>query len=146
MNNMSKFQIATKSGHRATEHVFVIFSLMSKYEREGKSILIMMYDLRKFFDSESLLDCCTEMHKNQIRGKLYRLIFKLNIKERIRVKTPVGLTDSSETDPLVAQGSSNAAIISAVSLDNGVKESFHSKENDDEETEDDKDKIKKEKN
>ena len=102
IGNMTKFQIATKPGHRATEHIFVLFSIMSMYEREGKSILIMMFDLKSYFDFESLEDCCTEIYKNQIMGKLYRLIYKLNIKERISVKTPVGLTHSSETDPLVS--------------------------------------------
>ena len=79
IGNMTKFQIATKPGHRATEHIFVLFSIMSMYEREGKSILIMMFDLKSYFDFESLEDCCTEIYKNQIMGKLYRLIYKLYV-------------------------------------------------------------------
>ena len=44
IGNMSKFQIATKPGHRATEHVFVVFSLMALYEQKGKAMIMSMYD------------------------------------------------------------------------------------------------------
>ena len=89
IENMSKFQIATKLGHRATEHIFVILSLMALYEMKGKALIISMYDISKYFDSESLLDCCSEVYRNKVKGKVYRLLFQLNKNVRIRVKTSV---------------------------------------------------------
>ena len=136
INHMSKFQIATKPGHRATEHIFVILSIIAHYEVEGKLLLISMIDLRKYFDSESAYDCWSEIYANQVKGKIYRLLFELNKKARIKVKTPVGVSDSSETNPLVSQGTSEGAIVSAVNLDNGMAEYFHSKSKTEDEEED----------
>ena len=76
--NMTKYQIATKPGHRSTEHLFVILSLIQLYETTGRSVLITMYDIKAFFDSESVFDCLSELYKGQIRGKIYRLLFNLN--------------------------------------------------------------------
>ena len=128
INNMSKFQIATKPGHRATEHIFVILSIMELYDKNRKALIISMYDLKKYFDSESLFDCCSEIYKSQVRGKIYRLLFQLNKNVRIRVKTPVGVTASADTGPTVSQGSSEGAIVSSVNLDNGIKEYYHDNE------------------
>ena len=125
---MSKFQIATKPGHRATEHIFVILSIMELYDKNRKALIISMYDLKKYFDSESLFDCCSEIYKSQVRGKIYRLLFLLNKNVRIRVKTPVGVTASADTGPTVSQGSSEGAIVSSVNLDNGIKEYYHDNE------------------
>ena len=50
-----------------------------------------MWDL-KSFDTENLIDCMSELYSSQIRGKIYRLIYKMNQNIRISVKTPVGET------------------------------------------------------
>ena len=66
----------------------------------------------------------SELYKNDIRGKLYRLIFQMNKETIIKVQTPVGLTESVNTGEGVGQGTLEGAIISAVNLDNGVREYF----------------------
>ena len=71
IDNMSKFQIATKPGHRASEHLYVVMSVIELCERNGTAIIISMYDLKKFFDSENLYDCMFELYKSNIKGKLY---------------------------------------------------------------------------
>ena len=93
---MSKFQIATKPGHRASEHLFVIFSLIAKCEREKQATLITLFDLKKYFDRESTVDCFYEVYKNEIKGKVYRMLYLLNKNVRIQVRTPVGVSQSVE--------------------------------------------------
>ena len=144
---MTKYQIATKPGHRSTEHLFVILSLMSLYEMTGKCVLILMYDIKAYFDSESIFDCLSELYKGQIRGRTYRLLFNLNKTSKIKVKTSVGESCSVYTNPLVTQGSVEAAVISAKNLDSGVEEYLHSEketdtEDHEEEESSDKDKEK----
>ena len=133
ISNMTKYQIATKPGHRATEHVFVVLSRMAMYEVKGKGMIISVFDLSKYFDSESLQDCCGKIYSNKVKGKVYRLLYTLNKNVRIRVKTPVGETKSQDAGPTVTQGSSEGTIISAVNLDNGLREEFHDKVDDKEE-------------
>ena len=61
---MTKFQIASKPGHRTQEHLFVIKSLISLYIACDMAIILSMWDLSKFFDRESLIDCMKELYRS----------------------------------------------------------------------------------
>ena len=78
----------------------------------------------KFFDKESATDIQLEIYKKDIKGKLYRIIYLLNENLRIKVITPVGLTDSAEISATMGQGTNSGTILSAVSLDGGITEYF----------------------
>ena len=125
---MSKYQIATKPGHRASEHLYVIKSLLSLIQMKKKAMIISMWDLKTFFDTENLYDCMNELYRSQIKGKMYRLMYKMNQKMIISIKTPLGKTESKETDSGLGQGTVEGAIVSSVSLDNGVTEEFSEEE------------------
>ena len=125
---MSKFQIGSRPGHRVQEHLFVLKSVIALYLKYDGSIILSMWDVKKYFDSENLSDCMNELFKNQIRGKLYRLIYKMNQNTQIRVQTPLGLTDRSDVGESVGQGTVDGAVISAVNLDNGVEDFFRNSE------------------
>ena len=130
-DNMSKYQIATKPGHRASEHLYAVKSLMGNILKEKKVIIVTMWDLKSFFDTENLLDVMAELYKKNVKGKIYRLLYKLNENIRITVKTPVGETESADTESGVGQGTSEGAIISSCSVDGGVKEFFSDNEDSD---------------
>ena len=70
-----------------------------------------------------------ELHKTNIKGKLYRLIYSLNKDTEISVKTTVGNTDSVDVGEGLGQGTNEGAIVSSINLDGGVKESFDDSEN-----------------
>ena len=126
--NMSKYQIGTKPGHRVQEHLFVIKSVIALYLKYDKPLVLTMYDVSKFFDRENLRDCMNELYKNEVRGKLYRLIFKMNMSTKISVQTPVGLSGERDIGESVGQGTVDGAVISAVNLDNGVTDFFRDSE------------------
>ena len=69
-----------------------------------------------------------EVHKNGIRGKLYRLLYNMNKNTRICVETPVGLTEETDTGETVGQGTLEGAVVSSVSLDRGVEDFFKDSE------------------
>ena len=128
-SNMSKFQIGTRPGHRAQEHLFVLKNVIALYSKYDKPLILSTWDVSKFFDSECLTDVMNELHRNQIRGKLYRLLYLLNENVRIRVNTPVGPTQQLDTGETLGQGSVEGAVASAVNLDNGVRDFFENSEN-----------------
>ena len=128
IGNMSKFQIGAKPGHRASEHLFVIKSVISLYSKYDKAVIISTWDIQKFFDKENLYDVMNEISKNDVHGKLYRLLYLMNKNTRIRVKTPVGVTEFRNTGEGLGQGSTEGAIASAVNLDNGVQDFFSDSE------------------
>ena len=45
-----------------------------------------------------------ELYRSELKGKVYRLIFNMNKSVRIKVKTPVGVSQSQEIDENVDQG------------------------------------------
>ena len=128
IKNMSKFQIGTKPGHRPQEHLFVLKSIVALYLHYNRAIILSMWDVSKFFDREALTDCMNELFKNEIKGKLYRLLFQMNKNTRISVQTPVGPTEDRDTGEGLGQGTLEGALVSAVNLDNGVNDFFRDSE------------------
>ena len=124
VTNMSKFQIGAKPGHRSQEHLFVLKSVVSLYSTFDKALILSTWDISKYFDAENLSDVMNEIYKNEVRGKLYRLLYMMNQNTRIRVKTPVGITDAADTGEGLGQGTVEGALASSINLDNGVQDFF----------------------
>ena len=120
MQNMSRYQIGTKPGHRASEHLFVIKSVIGLYEQMGKNLMLQLWDISKYFDRESLADGLNEVYKNNVRGKIYKLLHEMNKDTRIKVRTPVGDIEERDVGEGWGQGTIEGAICSAANLDNGV--------------------------
>ena len=74
------------------------------------------------------LDGLNKLYKNQMRGKLYKLLYKMNKDTRIKVRTPVGDTEERDTGEGWGQGTIEGALCSAVNLDSGVREFFQNSE------------------
>ena len=102
--NMSKYQIGAKPGHRAQEHLFTIKSAISLNTPYNKPLILSTYDVSKYFDRESLQDCLNELYKCNIKGKVYRLMYKLNENTQIQVNTPVGMSEKEDVGESVGQG------------------------------------------
>ena len=58
------------------------------------------------------------MYSYQVKGKIYRLLYERNKKAKIRVNTPVGISQSKNKGPNVQPGTVEAGIISSGSVDN----------------------------
>ena len=128
IGQMSPYQIGTKPGHRAQEHLFVIKSVIGLAEQHGRAIALQLWDLSKYFDRESLVDGLNELYKNNVRGKVYKLLYEMNKDTRISVWTPVGDTEQRDTGEGWGQGTIEGASCSAVNLDNGVRDFFQTSE------------------
>ena len=94
------------------------------YENLKIPIIIQLFDISKFFDRENLKDGLNALYNCGIHGKLYRLIFELNKKTVLKVKTGVGLSKSTELGENITQGSIGGALISTVNLDYTVNNQF----------------------
>ena len=125
-NQMTPFQIGTKKGHRPQENIFIMMSMMKLNQTMKKPTIVQLYDISKFFDKENLPDIMNELHGVGLKGKLYRILYKLNEKRIIKVNTAVGSTDEEEVAEGVGQGSLEGAVISATGLGRGVNSFFKS--------------------
>ena len=70
------------------------------------------------------MDGLNEIYKNNVCGKLYKLLYMMNKDTKISVRTALGLSDDRDTGEGWGQGTIEGAICSAVNLDNGVKDFF----------------------
>ena len=93
----SKFQIGGIPGHQPQEHLFTAKSIIGLYNYLDLTLFMSYWDLSKYFDKETLRDAMDTLYQAGIRGKLYRLWYRLSKDTQIRVKTSFGLTETAAT-------------------------------------------------
>ena len=125
---MTKFQIACKPKHRPSEHLYVVKCVLSSLQEEKKCLIATSFDLKKFFDFEEIKDVMDSLYSNNVKHKLYRLVYNMNKNVNIKVKTPFGITESKPRGPIVTQGGVESAVISSNNVDEGLKEAFEVEE------------------
>ena len=124
----TKYQIGAIPKHQSQEHLFVLKSIMQWYLMLNIAIIIQLFDISKFFDRENLQDGMNTLYQCGIKGKLYRLIYELNRKTSLKVKTGVGLSESAVLGENITQGSIGGALFSTVNLDYSVNNHFQKSE------------------
>ena len=124
LDRSSRYQVGGQPGHRTDELVFVIKSVMAKYKKEGKPLLLQMFDISKYFDKETIEDAILTCEQREANKKATRLWYKLNMKTKIQVRTGVGMTEEAEVGAVLGQGTLGGALISQAVLDDGVGEHF----------------------
>ena len=101
---------------------------MTWYEQLKIPLLVQLYDISKFFDRENLKDGLNALYNCGINGKLYRLVYELNRKTCLKVKTGVGMSNTTDLGENITQGSIGGALISTVNLDYTVNLHFQKSE------------------
>ena len=118
-------QLGGMPGAMSVEHLVVLKTWMKQKEQQKESGIFNVFDMSKFFDKESLLDCMNVLNTYaKISNKSYRMWYKLNEGTRISVKTSVGETDKATIFDSIGQGSVGAALVSALNIGVAIKETF----------------------
>ena len=120
----SKFQIGGIPGHRSQEHLFSLKSTILLYQKLKIPLFWQCWDIEKFFDKEILKDGMDTLFEANIHGKLYRLWYELYKESNIKVKTPMGMSNSKESGENITQGSIGGAILSSSSLSKTMQRFF----------------------
>ena len=76
LDGSSKYQVGGQPGHRPEELLFVLKSVMAKYKREKKIIVLQSYDVSKFFDKEMMEDGIITCMNRGANPKAVRLWYK----------------------------------------------------------------------
>jgi hypothetical protein len=120
----SIYQIGGQPNHRAEEHVFVLKSIVVKYRKLGKPVIIQSSDISKYFDKEMIQDAILTCHQRGADPKAIRCWYNLNQDTRIRVRTGAGMSEFSDAGAFVGQGTLGGALVSQAVLDKGISEEF----------------------
>ena len=99
---MSKFQNGGMRGKGMVDNLFLLRGPLDHAKYLGKEVWVTFYDIEKCFDSLWLQDCTNSLWKNGIKDDILSLVYFLNTKANIVIKSPFG-----ETNHSFAQVSSN---------------------------------------
>ena len=120
-----KIQIGGMPSSQSVEHLVTLKTWMKQIEEKDTDGIVSLYDMSKFFDKESLLDCMDTLNKKaKIDAKSYRMLYKLNENTKISVKTSVGESKTAPIKDSVGQGSFAAALISSLNIGSAIADKF----------------------
>ena len=106
---LDKMQLGGMPGASSVEHLVTLKTWMKFKEQYKSNGIFQVFDMSKFFDKESLLDCMYTLDKKaNIDHKCYKIWYKLNENDRISVKTSVGESKSKIVNDSIGQGSGGA--------------------------------------
>ena len=118
-------QLGGMPGAMSVEHLVVLKTWMKTIEANRKSGIFQCFDMSKFFDTESLLDCMNVLNSvANISHKSYRIWYKLNEDTLISVNTSVGESKQALITDSIGQGSVGAALVSSLNIGHAIKEAF----------------------
>ena len=89
-NNISQFQNGGMKGKGVVDNLFIIRGVIDHALYLGKELCITFFDIEKCFDSLWLEDCINSLWENGIRDDMLSLIYLMNAKVQVTIRTPVG--------------------------------------------------------
>ena len=123
-----KMQLGGMPKTSSVEHLVVLKTWMMDKETKKEGGIFQTFDMSKFFDKESLLDCMYALNKKaKIDNKSYRLWYKINANTRISVKTSVGDSDFLSIFDSIGQGQNAAALVSSMNIGCAMEDTFQNK-------------------
>ena len=123
-----KIQLGGMPKTSSVEHLVVLKTWMKDKETKKEPGIFQTFDMAKFFDKESLLDCMYSLNKKaKIDNKSYRLWYKINANTRISVKTSVGDSNFQSIFDSIGQGQNAAALVSSMNIGCAMKDTFRDK-------------------
>ena len=114
---MSEFQAGGRAKRSISDHVFIIRSIMQHYRYINIQLLLEFIDLIKAFDKMSLKHVLNDIWRCEIKGKIWRTIYKVNSHSNISIKTAVGNSPEFEIGESLKQGSVLATALAAYHTD-----------------------------
>ena len=101
---VSYLQAGSRHGKSAADNLFLLRSAVDHSKYLNKPLYITTYDFRQAFDSLWLQDCILVLRRLGIDDHLLKLVYEMNRKAKVQVKTPYGLTEPVEINDIVKQG------------------------------------------
>ena len=122
-HNMSDSNVGARKKKSIRNHIFILNGIMNEaLQKKNAPVDIVIGDYRQCFDSLWLEDCTNDLFDAGIKDDNLALIFKMNSKNQVAVKTPFGITDRKQVERIVLQGEVFGPLQCSVSVDTFGKE------------------------
>ena len=115
--NMTKFQTGARKGKGVVDNLFILRGIIDHAKYLGRELWLTFYDIEQCFDRLWLEDCINSLWDNGVANNICYLIYMMNRRANIVIRTPFGITESFTIDSLVKQGTSLGPILNNCSLD-----------------------------
>ena len=117
LQNMSEFQCGARKGKSIREHHLTIRTIKDLAKVEKEEVTAVYFDIQKCFDKMVLKETMKELWLKGIKGKHWRLIYKLNSNNILIPSTELGMCKPVKVDQMIKQGSVLGAVMSAITID-----------------------------
>ena len=114
--NISKFQNRGMKGKGVVDNLFILRGIINHANYLGKELWLTFYDIKKCFDSQWLEDCINSLWDLGVKDDILCLIYLMNIKAAVTIKTPLGDTHPLFLSNLVKQGTVLGPVLNNCSL------------------------------
>ena len=120
--HMRSFQTGGVKGKGVVDNLFLLRDAIDHCRYLGGELWLTFYDIEKCFDSLWLEDCINSLYENGVKDDILDLIYRLNQRAEVVVRTPFGDMDPFVVNNLVRQGTVLGPILNNCSLDQICKE------------------------
>ena len=104
LSKINVLQAGSRTDRSAGDNVFLLRGCTDHYKSIKKPLYITAYDYEQAFDSLWVEKCILSLKNLGVSKEMLQLIYNMNKKAKVVIKTPYGTTTSFETDPIVKQG------------------------------------------
>ena len=101
MEKIDLLQAGSRKNRSAADNTYLLRGSVDHHKFTKKPLFITAYDFETAFDSLWLEDCILSLQKLGVEKEMLQLIYNLNKRAKVMVKTPFGDTTSFDTDPIV---------------------------------------------
>ena len=122
-NNISQFQNGGMKGKGAVDNLFIIRGMIDHALYLGKELCITFFDIEKCSDSLWLEDCINSLWENGIRDDMLSIIYLMNSKVQVTIRTPVRESQPFICSNIVKQGTVLGLVLNNCSIDDFSKSS-----------------------
>ncbi len=119
---MSDAQAGGKKGRATADHLTVLKELINIIKNNKNPSYIVFLDVTKAYDKAWLNGIMQVMHKQGIKGQLWKLIKKMNENLRAKIKTKYGYTREIKITDSIRQGGVLSVLQYALLMDEISKE------------------------
>ena len=104
LRKINLLQAGSRNNRGGPDNVYLFRGAIDHHKFTRKPLFITTYDFETAFDSLWLEDCILSLQKLGVEKEMLQLIYNLNKRAKVMVKTPFGDTTVFTTDPVVKQG------------------------------------------
>ena len=120
--SMSYSNLGARKKKSIRNHIFILNGIINEALKKNIPLDIIIMDYKQCFDSLWLEECTNDLFDAGITDDNLALIYKMNSRNQVAVKTPFGITERKSVEKIVLQGEVFGPLQCSVTVDTFGKE------------------------